>query len=267
MTCDEAGKKLSLLLYGELSFEEEDALQKHVESCDHCRAALASERAMHSALDANEIAPSPELLGGCRQSLRSGLQSVRPGGGGWYGFRRGIPGGFLKPAAAMALVIAGFAPGRLIPPPAAPQPAEEFAAGTPVSTEVQHVEADQSGRVRIVLGETRRRVLTGDPENAAIRDWLLNAASEASDPNVRLTAIERLKPMAADPETRSVLSKVLLSDDNAGVRNQAIDLLLEHREVRLAGVLQELLQTEDDNSVRLRCEKALREMNASIETF
>jgi len=266
MICDEAGKKLSLLLYGELSVEEEVALQEHVESCDRCRAALARERAMHAALDANETAPTPELLAGCRQALHSGLQSVKPAHA-WYDFRGWISSDFLKPAAAMALLIAGFAAGRLIPAPEGPRQSPDFASGTPVSTQVHYVQPDPSGGVRIVLDETRQRVLTGDPEDSQIRDLLLNAASGASDPNVRLTAIERLKPVAADPETRSVLSRVLLSDDNAGVRSQAIDLLLKHREVRLAGVLQELLQTEDDNSVRLRCEKALREMNASIETF
>jgi len=139
-----------------------------------------------------------------------------------------IPG-FLKPAAAMALLIAGFAAGRLIPAPEGPRRNPDFAGGIPVSTQVHYVQPDPSGGVRIVLDETRQRVLTGDPEDSEIRDLLLNAASGASDPNVRLTAIERLKPVAADPETRSVLSKVLLSDENAGVRSQAIDLLLKHR--------------------------------------
>jgi hypothetical protein len=40
-----------------------------------------------------------------------------------------------------------------------------------------------------------------------------------------------------------------------------------HRDDSMVGVLQNLVQTEDNNYVRLKCEKALKDMNASIGTF
>jgi HEAT repeat protein len=60
---------------------------------------------------------------------------------------------------------------------------------------------------------------------------------------------------------------VLLTDSNPGVRTQAVDLLTQSREPSLAAVLQELLTHEENNYVRLKCQKALNEMNASVETF
>ncbi|HEY1496691.1 MAG TPA: HEAT repeat domain-containing protein, partial [Candidatus Solibacter sp.] len=79
--------------------------------------------------------------------------------------------------------------------------------------------------------------------------------------------IEGLKPLAADQEVRKTLRHALVADDNAAVRMQVIDLLVAHRDDNMVGVMQGLVQRENNNSVRLKLEKALRDMNASIGTF
>ena len=84
---------------------------------------------------------------------------------------------------------------------------------------------------------------------------------------VRLKALEALRPSAADPETRQALAEVLLKDENPGVRTQAVDLLTSKREPELVGVLQEIMTRENNNYVRMKCQRALNEMNASVETF
>ena len=40
-----------MLLYGELSFDEEETVDAHLEGCAECRAALERERALHAAFD------------------------------------------------------------------------------------------------------------------------------------------------------------------------------------------------------------------------
>jgi hypothetical protein len=150
------------------------------------------------------------------------------------------------------------------------------------------------------MDETRQRILSGSLEDLAIQRLLLAAASDAADPGlrvesmallksgadsseirrvllqalrqdpnagVRLKAIEGLKAFSAAPDVRKVLAEVLLADENSGVRTQAIDLLVQHKEAGMAGVLQEALYRESNDYVRLRCQKALREMNASVGTF
>ena len=84
---------------------------------------------------------------------------------------------------------------------------------------------------------------------------------------MRLKALQGLKASASDPEVRQSLSQVLLTDKNPGVRTQVIDLLIQKKEHRMVGVLQELMRKEDNGYVRLRCQKALHDMNASIETY
>jgi len=100
-----------------------------------------------------------------------------------------------------------------------------------------------------------------------VRDALMNALLHDSNPGVRLKALEGLKPLAAKPPVRGALSQALQFDDNDAVRMQAVDLLTARRDEAMVGVLQNLVQKEDNSYVRLKCEKALKEMNASIGTF
>jgi hypothetical protein len=56
------------------------------------------------------------------------------------------------------------------------------------------------------------------------------------------------------------------------VRTQVIDLLVqknsdERHSDAMVGVLQELLEKEDNNYIRMRCQKVLQEMNASAEMY
>ncbi|HWC97680.1 MAG TPA: HEAT repeat domain-containing protein [Candidatus Sulfopaludibacter sp.] len=168
-----------------------------------------------------------------------------------------------------------------------------------VFSTVRSVQPDSSGRVQIAFDETRRRVITGnvaDPgiqkylvaasseENPAVRvesvgllqtradssevrDALLNALAHDANAEVRLKALEGLKSRAADPMVRKTLAQVLLADDNAAVRMQAVDLLVARRDDSMVGVLQNLVQRDGNSAVRLKCEKALKDMNASVGTF
>jgi hypothetical protein len=207
-----------------------------------------------------------------------------------------------QPLGALALVAIGFFAARLS---TTSQPSPNtlltgFATPTDdVYSTVRSVQPDGSGGVAIALDETRRKVVKGrmddtniqrlilagaHEDNPAVRvesvdllktqagstevrDALLNALSQDTNPGVRLKAIEKLKPMAADQEVRKTLRNVLLADDNVAIRMQAIDLLVAHRDDNMVGVMQGLVQRENNNSVRLKLEKALRDMNASIGTF
>ncbi len=82
-----------------------------------------------------------------------------------------------------------------------------------------------------------------------------------------MKALEGLKSFAGDSEVRKILAQILQMDDNPGVRIQAIDMLTSHRDASMVGVLQNMVGREDNSYVRWRCEKALKEMNASVGTF
>jgi len=201
-----------------------------------------------------------------------------------------------QPVGALALLAIGFVAARYTmnkPGTNAVAPSGE------VLNTVRAIQPEGNGAVQIAYDETRRRtvsgrmddqniqrlllaaareenpdvrvqsvnLLKGQPESSAVRDALLNAV--AHDPNaaVRLKAVEGLKPLAADPTVRKTLAQVLLGDDNSAVRMQVVDLLTSQRDDSMVGVLQDLMQREDNSYVRLKSEQALKAMNASVGTF
>jgi hypothetical protein len=207
-----------------------------------------------------------------------------------------------QPIGALALIAIGFFAARLsnTTQPSGPSALNSLTSPTDdVYSTVRSVQPDSTGGVSIALDETHRKVVKGSmndtniqrlllaaahEDNPAVRvesvdllksqagstevrDALINALSQDSNPGVRLKAIEGLRPLAADQEVRKTLRHVLLADDNVAVRMQVIDLLVAHRDDNMVGVMQGLVQRENNNSVRLKLEKALRDMNASIGTF
>ena len=197
------------------------------------------------------------------------------------------------------MLVAGFFVARMTPPSLL---GSFRSAGLvePSTSRVRYVEPVGSGRVQIVVDETTQRVLSGNLDDQSIQRLLLTAAKDPSDaglrvesvdllksrpqsaevrsallyavqhdPNsgVRLKALDGLKEFANDPETRKTLTQVLLKDDNPGVRTQVIDLLIKHHSDSMVGVLQELMGKEDNGYIRMRCQKALHDMNASVETY
>jgi len=306
MKCDEVRRSLPLFLYGELSFEEEERLEIHIDECEDCRAQLARERTLFKSLDAAELSPSEEFLDDCRAELRSRLAHVEPQHDGfWDKIRQGFTIHFhfaptwVQAAGAVAMLALGFMGARLTP---GTFPGAFHTAGLaePITSRVRYVEPESSGRVQIVVDETRQRVLSGRLDDQSIQQLLLTAAKDPSDAGlrvesvdllknqpqstevrrallyalqhdtnagVRLKALDGLKDFADDPETRQTLTQVLLKDDNPGVRTQVIDLLIQHRNNAMVGVLQELMDKEDNDYIRMRCQKALQEMNASVEAY
>ena len=205
-------------------------------------------------------------------------------------------GRYRQPAGAVALVALGFFAARFTG--SSPSAAPDSAADRVFST-VRSVQSDNAGRVQIALDETRRRVVSGglddagiqrlllaaargenpavrvesmgmlkeQPDSGEVRSALLNALLHDSNPGVRLKALEGLKPLAGDPEISRSMVQALMGDDNPAIRMQLVDALVERRGDALVGVLQDVVQKEDNGYVRLKCEKALKEMNASVGTF
>ncbi len=82
-SCQAIREQLPLLLYGELSFDEEEQVELHLEQCEGCRDALVAERALLVAIDQVAVEPSPALLEQCRTNLEAGWHRSVPSPGMW----------------------------------------------------------------------------------------------------------------------------------------------------------------------------------------
>jgi hypothetical protein len=305
-TCEKVREQLSLLLYGELSFDEEGAVDTHLEGCTECRAALEREREIHAAFDRAEIEPPASVLWESRQNLQRQIAAEHAPVYRVSWWDQFLDTRWLKSAGALALLSIGFFGARMFP---------NLGLGVtgmslmdPGAQRVRSVEPAPNGGVQIVLDETRQRVVSGGLDDQNIRVLLLSAAKDPSDPGlryetvgilndraqtaevrdtliyalehdenagVRLKAMDGLKPFVQQAEVRKALAGVLLSDGNPGMRTQAIDLLTQGvgdstsngLDRDVIGTLQELMNHENNAYVRQRGERVLQLVNASQETY
>lgn len=305
--CASARDRFALYLYSELSFDEEERIESHLDSCTACREALERQKAVQAALDNIGVEPSPALLRSCREELHIRL-AEEPGAarqGWWDRFTEMVAGPVWKPAGALTLVALGFTAARILPQGVFNGGPLEMGMVEP-SSRVRYVEPARDGKVQIVLDETRQRVVSGALNDEKIRVLLISASKDPSDPGlraetveilntsaqfsevrdalvaalkdqnagVRLKAMSGLKPFAQQPEVMSALTQVLLADANPEMRSQAIDLLTkgldnppERFDRQVIGAMQELMQRESNAYVRQRCKTALEAVKASTETY
>ena len=306
MTCDALRKRIPLYFYGELPAEEEDRLEAHLHGCTACAREMDRMALLAGALGRRQAEVPAALLDECRADLRAAIEgAVPPAGarvkGPWTLFLEAMSAtlaGFSRwrtPVGAVALVAIGFVGARFS---GAGRSWWKAPDDTSFAT-VRSVQADNSGRVQIAFDETRRQVISGRTDSpdiqkllltafhqnnpdvrvesmgllspatdtAEVRDALLSALDRDPNAGVRLKALEKLKPLAADPEVRKTMARVLQTDDNAAVRMQIVDLLVTRHDESTVGVLQSVVQREDNSGVRQKLEKALKDLNASVGTF
>jgi hypothetical protein len=313
MTCQQVQTSLSFYLYGELDFAQEEAFERHLENCALCQRALSREKEWHAAVNAGRQDVPFELLSECRRNLRITLRSGRSADAGSRWWSRLLPSGFsatrwsVQIAAASFLVFAGFTAARLMD--SGRLPTLSSTAGVTrmglLDTSNAHVRdiepAGQNG-VRIVIDRTQQQEVTGTLNDDAIRQWLLAAMQDPSDPGirvdsvellqrqsgtdvrdalintaktdpnaaVRIKALEGLRQFANESATREAIEFVLKHDNNADVRSEAIDMLLPPDLTAPAiapdvlKTLQDVLNSEQENDyVRSRSLQVLRTINAS----
>jgi hypothetical protein len=305
--CDAVLQAIPLYFYGELTPPQEDEVEEHLHACPSCAREMERQRALAAALAARQAEPPVAFVEECRAGLMAAIGGVplrapAPSPGPWKLFLEAVAHSFAGlerlrvPVGAAALVALGFVAARLT---------TQTPAVDPVFHTVRSVQPDGSGRVQISFDETQRRVVSGrlddqniqqllvaaahgdnalarlesvgvlkdHAESSPVRDALLNAVAHDSNAGVRLAALEGLKRLAGEPDVRKTLAQVLLTDEDPAVRIQVVDLLVgqrdlvTHRDDALTGILQDRVEKDNNNYVRLKSEQALKAINASIGTF
>src|SRR4051812_10187977 len=160
MNCDTVTKQLPLVLYGDLSFDDEELVHDHLADCPACQSELDSLRRMHRSFDAAESCPPPQLLQDSRRQLRVTVAALSAAGvsprRGRFAFLQNLWPALpaWQAVAAAVLVVGAFVAGRLYPGDA-PKLVRE---AEPLASRVRYVQPEASGRVQIVLEEVRQKV-------------------------------------------------------------------------------------------------------------
>jgi hypothetical protein len=297
MNCQDLQSSLSLYLYGELDFAQEEEVESHLAECAACQLNLAREKEWHALTNAQVKEPPLRLLAQCRQQLRPALTSKSPSWWRWsvpfdISFSRWSP----QIALASLCLFMGFAGARWMD-----QRAAQFANLS--NTQIRDIQADESGLVRIMFDQPRE--IEGRLDDPNVRSLLLSGARQSdagvrfssvqllnresgvqhsddfrqvlfdaarNDPNpaVRLQAVDGLRRFAADPAALETIKFVLAHDDNPIVRSQAIDIIAPpDRDISITPAMTETIQdvlrsAPQDEYVRARCAQFLTEAKLAV---
>ena len=267
--CKAAREQLALMLYGELSFDEEERVEAHLDTCAECRAALARQKELHEALDAAAVTPSPELLARSRAELTESLDRAALEGKTshrWWseavaGLHLRWAHPLLQPLGAVALLTMGFFGARLTSWP------EQASLANLGNAHVRNVAAEGDGRVRIVVDEPRERTVEGRLDDEKIRALLTAAARNATDASVRERTIAILVNGAPETEDsdeiRDALVFALVNDEDGQVRAKAMEGLKPYAgELEVQQALAQSMLHEADANLRVRAIQMLTDQQA-----
>jgi hypothetical protein len=262
MACGAAREQFALLLYGELSFDQEERVEAHLDACGDCRSALEQEKALHAAFDSVEAGPTASLLGECREDLRARLleEASQPNAGavrsGWWD--RFVDAIALPPAhgvlrsgaSALALIAVGFLGARLVPSTNSGA-FHAMGLGDVGASRVRDVKPSPDGRVQLVLDETRQRIVSGGINDQQIRALLITAAKDPSDPGLRAETVDILTSSVQSADVRAALVFAVQRDPNAGVRMKAMEALKPFvNEPDVRGALTQVLLSDANPGLR-----------------
>lgn len=279
MNCSQVQKSLSLYLYGELCFADEEALEHHLDGCAFCARALAHEKTWHSAVNSEHKDVPLDLLTSCRVDLVEAASSIGPqqsagrGWPDWAGILRFPASSWSRGlAAASFLLFIGFTAGRWIDQHEVGQQGantlangmQEMAVFSPEVSRVRDIQPAGAHQVRIIVDQVRQREITGSVSEAPVRRLLLTAVRDAGDPGVRVDSVEVLAGQNSQ-DVRQALVRSAESDPNAAVRLKAVEALRPFAsEPSARAALISVLTRDTDPGVRTEAIDALAPVEPSI---
>lgn len=265
-TCEQARLQFALLIYGELSFDEEEAVESHVASCGECATALERERELLAVFDQVAVEPSHALLSHCREELVARLVSepvpprlAPPAKSSWVekfldSFTIRVPAMGMTGTwmGAVALLAIGFVSARLVP--AGGPMSMAGIAGSPAASRVRYIEPAADGMIQIVLDETRQRTVTGTVADQEIRQYLFDAVRDP-DASLRQQTLNilarKVDATQSQHEVRDALMWTMRYDTSPQVRRQALNGLRSFvREGEVRTALAQVLVNDEDQTMR-----------------
>jgi hypothetical protein len=273
MTCQQVQTNLSLYLYGELEFAQEEALEDHLKACALCERALAREKEWHASMNAERQDVSFELLSECRRDLRTALHSEGRVTDRWW--TRLLPTGFsptrwsARVAIASFLVFAGFTAARLMDSGSLPALSNNNVAQMGLldtsNAHVRDIQPTGQDGVRIILDRVQQQEVTGRIDDDAVRQLLLAAMQNSNDPGVRVDSVEMLQHQSGS-DIREALLNSIKSDSNAAVRIKALEGLRQFTSDRhTREAIESVLKHDSNPEVRAEAVDILLPAERSVE--
>jgi hypothetical protein len=223
---------IQLSLYDELSAHQKHALESHLNACEECRLEVERLRRLHRLLGYYRPAPvTDKQIDDARHSLRLSLMELPPLSPveralQWIGsFPR------LSPAlAGVALFVAGVLSTSAVFL-ALRDRTPESNADPGVVTNVRFLDHDvKDGSISFTYQMVGEHTIRGSIDDPLIQRLLAQGLVNESNAGVRLKTVNTLAAAQenVDPEVKAALILTLRSDDNPGVRREALSALAQY---------------------------------------
>ena len=267
MNCRERQHDIVLFLYDELSGEARQDLRAHLDGCETCEAFYRHEKQLQSELteDFSDWEVPADLLVECRRELSDNLDRIDQRRQ-WWRFP-GMTGVLTRMRAleSVALLSMGLALGVYLSNPIkAPvvQPAEPSIPQNASVTNLRIIESDlDTGEVELAGDMVQPMRLSGNLQDQAVRQILVEALQSPSNPGVRLGAVGLLSRNPRHPNIKEALMGTLINDDNPGVRLGALQALQPFsQEDDVRQVLKYVVETDDTPGIRVQALEAMAPM-------
>jgi hypothetical protein len=233
---------IHLSLYGELSERDQNKLKKHIELCEECRMELEQQKYFLTIITENQkYKVNNELLNEARAQLRGALRSKKMKSFLTFPLGEKIISLFSSPPrlalGAVAILLAGFILGGIffskkeiiVQNSSQTFNKASFLQADTRITNLQFVDSDLSdGKVEFTFDAVKRIKLNGKVNNPEIQSILTYAMLNEQNPGSRLnsiSAMENYRNIAPDKEIKDALITVVMTDDNPGVRMEALKLI------------------------------------------
>ena len=238
MTCEAVRRQLAEYLAERLEADQREALEAHLVDCADCRAEAAELGQVWSGMESHPEAPGAAARKRFLEVLRAyqAGQAAPKHAWGW------------APRAALAasLLLVGALGGRCL------TPRGEAADMAQLRGQVENLrqlvslallqEQSPSARLRGVTYTYQMQ----QPDRE-VRQALLHAVNRDPNVNVRLSAVDALGKIAADPAVRRALADAIPGQDSPLVQVALIDLLVDLRDARAAPALRALADDAQAN--------------------
>lgn len=239
---------IELALFEELSDDERQSLDRHLQSCAECRAVFEQTRLLQTTLArVQRVEVTDLLLMEARQEFRAALRKERSKVSIRQRLREFI-GDLVAPpvrgAVGSAFMLAlGFLGGYLMFRSLATNGSiaqrlsgeTELTRGESQIANVKFTDADPSdGEIEFSFDAVTPVNIKGSPNDPGIQSVLMKALTNEENPGVRLRAVSAMtSPMVKielgkkDQEVKDALINAMKYDENPGVRKEALKALMK----------------------------------------
>lgn len=243
MKHNEYKQLLQLSLFGELKSEEQSELKEHLLTCEECRVELEDQKNLLELISGKKkVAVDEKVLSAARYQLRGALRAERTSKNILGFLTDDIFQFFTTPLrfafAGAALLIVGVLIGSIFfsKPSQSEFTGQQNGDNRFVSlsedisiSNVRFIDSDASdGEVEFTFQVSRPVHLKGNVNDQQIQSVLTYAMLNEQNPGSRLNSINAMDTetsMQYDSDVKNALITVVMTDENPGVRREALKLM------------------------------------------